>query len=236
MGLTAYTYACIYRYVYGFIHTYVYMKTIALISQKGGAGKTTLATALAIEAERNGVSAAILDLDPQASAAKWSDKRSNEKPEVVSIQAERLAHSLDAAANEGLALTFVDTAAKSEHAALVAAKLADFIVIPFRVGGFDAEALGDSVNIAQLSRKPACFVVNAVPSFGEMGQEAEEGLREGWKDIPVAPVRIGQRVAHVHAAHIGQGAQEYEPRGKAADEVSRLFTYLSQQTGLEKWA
>src|SRR5580765_7894771 len=49
------------------------MKTIAILSQKGGTGKTTLALHLAVEAERSGAATLIVDLDPQASASSWSD-------------------------------------------------------------------------------------------------------------------------------------------------------------------
>ena len=47
------------------------MKVLSIVSQKGGTGKTTLATHLSVEAERNGQTTALIDLDPQASAAKW---------------------------------------------------------------------------------------------------------------------------------------------------------------------
>ena len=47
------------------------MKTVAILSQKGGTGKTTLAVHLAVAAERRDVPVAVLDLDPQASAAEW---------------------------------------------------------------------------------------------------------------------------------------------------------------------
>jgi len=52
------------------------MKTVALLSQKGGAGKTTLALHLACAAKASGLASAIIDLDPQASAAAWHDSRS----------------------------------------------------------------------------------------------------------------------------------------------------------------
>jgi cellulose biosynthesis protein BcsQ len=65
------------------------MKTLAIISQKGGVGKTTLATALAVAAEKTGRAAAVFDLDPQASAAFWHDTREADSPAVIATPAAR---------------------------------------------------------------------------------------------------------------------------------------------------
>src|SRR2546423_8965276 len=76
------------------------MKTVAIISQKGGAGKTTVAIHLAVAAEQRGLRAAVFDLDPQASATSWADKRQSASPAVVSAQATRLSNLLEQAANQ----------------------------------------------------------------------------------------------------------------------------------------
>jgi Mrp family chromosome partitioning ATPase len=70
------------------------MKTIAIISQKGGAGKTTISIHLAVAAEQKGMKTALFDLDLQASASSWSDKRNKPSPAVVSAQAARLSVSV----------------------------------------------------------------------------------------------------------------------------------------------
>ena len=108
------------------------MKTIAIISQKGGAGKTTLALHFAVGAGERNQSVAIIDLDPQASAAGWKDLRTDERPAVVSTQPARLAQVLATALNHGVELAIIDTAPHSESAALSAARAADFILIPCR--------------------------------------------------------------------------------------------------------
>src|SRR4051812_22811565 len=105
------------------------MKTAAVISQKGGAGKTTIAVHLAVAAERGGRSAAIIDLDPQASATTWKDLRQADTPPVVSSQPARLANVLATAAKHGAELVIIDTAPHSETAALTAARAADLIMI-----------------------------------------------------------------------------------------------------------
>ena len=101
------------------------MKTIALIAQKGGTGKTTLALSLAVAAEQDGKQAVIIDLDPQATACRWSDRRQAETPVVVDAQAARLGKALKAAEERGVDLVIVDTPARNADASLEAAKLAD---------------------------------------------------------------------------------------------------------------
>ena len=95
------------------------MKIIAIVAQKGGAGKTTLALHLAVAADRQGRSAVIVDLDPQASAAAWGDSREAETPAVVSAQAARLPQVLETARNHGAEFVVLDTAPHSESTARV---------------------------------------------------------------------------------------------------------------------
>jgi len=87
------------------------MFTISIVGQKGGTGKTTTALGLAVAAARSGKSVAVIDLDPQATAANWKDRRQDEDPPVVSAQASRLRQTLEVARSSGVEFAFVDTAA-----------------------------------------------------------------------------------------------------------------------------
>src|ERR1035438_5578501 len=92
------------------------MKTIAIISEKGGTGKTTSAIGLAVTAARAGEAVAVIDLDPQANAANWKDRRAEENPAVVSAQVGRLTQTLNAARESGASLVILDTPGKNrEH-------------------------------------------------------------------------------------------------------------------------
>jgi|SRR5579862_4839299 len=206
------------------------MKTIAIISQKGGAGKTTLAVHLAVAAEQARKSAAVIDLDPQASATSWKDLRTAETPAVAPAQVSRLAQVLDAAAKHGAAIAIIDTAPHSESAALAAARCSDLILIPCRPAIFDLKAIGATVDLAQLAGKPAAVVFNAVPTRGSLTDEASAAVES--YQILIAPVRIAQRAAYVHALTAGQVAQEYEPEGKAAAEIKLLWKWTCKQVGL----
>jgi chromosome partitioning protein len=105
------------------------MDVIAVIAQKGGTGKTTLTLALAVAAQLAGKVTAIVDLDPQASASNWSDRREMDSPVVVSAQPARLPHVLTSAEASGAALVLIDTPPRAEQAALAAAKAAHLILI-----------------------------------------------------------------------------------------------------------
>jgi chromosome partitioning protein len=130
------------------------MKTIAIISQKGGAGKTTVAIHLAVAAEQLGLNTAVFDLDPQASAASWADKRNAPSPAVVSAQASRLPSLLEQAAAQMADVVIIDSAPNAYSASLAAARAADLILIPCRPAAFDLNAIGTTLNLAAVAGKP----------------------------------------------------------------------------------
>lgn len=206
------------------------MKTISIISQKGGAGKTTLALNLAAAAEALGHSTVVIDLDPQASAKGWHDHRNKETPVVISSHASRLADVLETARKHGAALCIIDTAPHSETTALAAAKAADLILIPCRPAVFDLRAISSSVDLVQLAKKPALIVLNAAQPRGTLADQAETAIKA--YGIPVAKARITQRAAFVHSLTAGQTVIEFEPEGNAAAEVKALCLIACKHVGM----
>lgn len=206
------------------------MKTIAIISQKGGAGKTTLALHLAVAAEQAGRPAAVIDLDPQASATGWGDHRAKDKPAVASAQPARLDQVLDAARQAGAALALIDTAPHSENAALAAARAADLILIPCRPAILDLRAINSTIDLARLAGRPAVVVLNSVPPRGSLGEDADSAIEV--YGIEVSPARIGQRAVFIHALTEGLTALEYQPEGKGAREIRQLYKWTCRQVGL----
>ena len=206
------------------------MKTFAVISQKGGTGKTTLALNLAAEAERMGLATAIIDLDPQASAKGWHDQRKQDSPVVISAQAARLLEVIETARTHGADLVVIDTAPHSESAALAAARAADLVLIPCRPAILDIRAIATSADVASLAKKDAVAVLNAVPPQGRIYEDAEAAIRS--YGLAVAPIRLGQRASFVHSLTVAQTAVEFDPLGKAAQEVSELFVWICGRVGL----
>ncbi len=201
------------------------MFVVAILSQKGGTGKTTLSLHLAVAAERAGHVAAVIDLDPQASAAGWKDSRPGETPVVVSIPASRLPQALDLARGAGADLVLLDTAPHSSEVALAAAEAADMVLIPCRAGILDLRAIGATARLAKIAGKPAHVVLNAMPPRAtNIIADAREAV--GVHGLEVAPITIQQRAAYAHALTAGQTAQEYEPDGRAAEEMAQLYAWL----------
>ena len=204
------------------------MKTVAILSRKGGSGKSTFAVHLAVAAEKAGHTTALIDLDPQASAVKWSRRREGDSPVVISAHSTLLNEVLVTAEEKGVSLCILDTSPHSESAALDAAKVADLAVIPSRPAIFDLEAVGDTIQIASIAKVPIRVVLNGVKPFGSAGIKAKKalGIYDG---LSVAPCTLGDRVAFSHSVVDGVTAQEYEPKGKASREVGALYAYLSRE-------
>jgi chromosome partitioning protein len=201
------------------------MRTVAILSQKGGSGKTTLALHLAVAAERAGQVSAVIDLDPQASAAGWKDSRPAETPVVVAMPPARLAQALDTARGAGADLALIDSAPHASDVALAAAEAADLVLIPCRAGILDLRAIGATARIAKLAGKPAFVVLNAIPpNAPKLAADARAAVAV--HGLEVAAVALQQRAAFAHALTAGKTADEYEPNGRAAEEISLLYQWL----------
>ena len=200
------------------------MKTIAIISQKGGSGKTTLALHLAVASAQADRNVAIIDLDPQASTANWSDRRKAELPVVLSAHASRLRHEATRLKQTGGDTLYLDTAPHSDSAALEAALAADLVLIPCRPAILDLEAITNTLAFIRTTTTPVTVVLNAVAPVGQDAAQAAEALTA--LGVEVCPASLGNRVAFTRALITGQAAQEFEPHGKAATEVERLHEFI----------
>jgi chromosome partitioning protein len=204
------------------------MFTIALVCQKGGAGKTTLAVHIAIEAQRRGFRTLVLDLDAQASASKVLDRRGDEPPDVATEHPARIEVTLEKAREQGYDMVVLDTAPHADQGALRAARCADLVLVPVRPSIVDIDAVQTTIDICNLAKRVPLFVLNAVPSQGREAIEAREVISgRGGK---VAATSLGERKAFRAAFNDGQSAQELDPKGKAATEIMALYRELNIPT------
>jgi chromosome partitioning protein len=207
------------------------MPTIAIISQKGGAGKTTLALHLAAAAQDAGRVSLIIDTDPQATASQWAAWRQDAPPEVIDSPPPRLAAKVEAAKGQGAEFIVIDTPPHADSAARAAVEVADLVLIPCRPSAFDLSAIQTTAKLVQLLRKPAFVVFTAgSPTAPRVYAEAGD-LVEGF-GTPACPIQIPDRAAYRHASGEGRTVMEYEPGGKAAEDIRNIYEWICRQVGL----
>lgn len=206
------------------------MIVVAFCTQKGGTGKTTIATALAVAVHRAGKKSALLDLDPQTNAVDWFDRRQGDGPDVASIQAGAIRRSVDAYRKLGMDWVFIDTPGKMDSASTEAAKHADIVLIPTQAQIFAIDTLEPLKRLLSMAGNPLAFVVlNLVhPNAGGRAGEDAAAIAERFK-VQVAPVHMSRLKAYEDAPALGQTPQELEPEGRAAREIAELFAFLEKQ-------
>ncbi len=205
------------------------MFIVAIIGQKGGTGKTVAAIGLAVASTRARLSTVLVDLDPQATAARWKDRREDENPAVVSAQASRLLPVLDAARKTGADLAVIDTAGRNDDSALAAARAADLILIPCRPHMVEIETLAAVKDLVMLAGNPPAFVLlNGIhPTATRQADEARELVQSAF-GFQCCPVHLCHRSAYAEAPTTGKTPQELDPDGKAALELQHLFEFTCE--------
>src|SRR4029078_1010439 len=152
------------------------VNTIAVISQKGGNGKTTLAVHLAtLASEKHKV--ILMDLDPQGSAIEWATRRGDKPPDITPAHPASLGKEIERAAKDGYTFAVIDTAPHADHSALQAARAADLVVIPCRPATFDIAAISATPDLCNLENKQAVVVINAAPIRSRVVQEAIDAIQ-----------------------------------------------------------
>ncbi|MCJ8510288.1 AAA family ATPase [Rhizobium lemnae] len=209
------------------------MITVAFCTQKGGTGKTTIATALAVAAHRAGKKSALLDLDPQTNAVNWFDRREGDGPDVASIQPGAIRRSLDAYRGLGMDWVFIDTPGKMDSASTEAAKHADMVIIPTQAQIFAIDTLEPLKRLLDMAGSPPAFVVLNLVHPNAGGRAADDALAIAERfNMSVAPVHMSRLKAQEDAPALGQTAQELEPNGRAAQEIAGLFSFLTEQASM----
>jgi chromosome partitioning protein len=217
------------------------MRTIVLATQKGGAGKSTLAIGLAVAALEDGQRVALIEADQQGTISNWARRRALSEPRIdrvgSSIEIERALLVLN---HNGFALTLVDTPATNNVLSSRAIGAADLCLIPARPSPADVEAALPTLATVRKLDKPFAFVLNQTPARSYRISEAATALNAiGVLALPYIVLRND----HQDALGAGYGVTEFAAAGKAAEEIRRLWqwvwkrltaeTFEREQTGLK---
>jgi chromosome partitioning protein len=200
------------------------MKVLAITSQKGGSGKTTLAGHIAVEADRAGAGpVAIVDTDPQGSLTDWWNEREAAAPSFVQAQIETLEADLQRARDHGFKLVVIDTPPAITGTIERVIGLADLIAVPTRPSPHDLRAVGTTIEMVESQDKPLVFVVNAANPRARITSEAAIVLSQHGT---IAPVTIHQRTDFAAAMIDGRTVMEIERAERSRDEIVKLWAYL----------
>jgi chromosome partitioning protein len=208
------------------------LETLAIIAQKGGAGKTTLTVHLAVCAAMHGLRVAVIDLDhDQASAFDWNESRpADRKFDAVKATAAELPGLLAKSQAAGIDFVIIDTAPHTSKEATEAAKLSDYVMIPCRPSRFDLRAIASTLVALQSTKTPHAVLINAAPQGYRLVEEARAQLAE--TGVTVLPDVVHRWVALDYAVNSGESVHEFEPEGDAAAEIAKVYDTVAGFLGL----
>lgn len=200
------------------------LRVLALASQKGGSGKTTLSGHLAVQAQRAGAGPVVLiDIDPQGSLADWWNEREAEFPAFAQTTVSRLAADLQVLRSQGFKLAVIDTPPAITMAIQSVISVAELIVVPTRPSPHDLRAVGATVDLCERAGKPLLFVVNAATPKAKITSEAAVALSQHGT---VAPITLHHRTDYAASMIDGRTVMEVDPMGRSSMEIAALWNYV----------
>ena len=203
------------------------MRIIALASQKGGSGKTTIAAHLAVQAGRVGDGPAVLvDTDPQRSLGEWWRERKDDTPVLAAVKLEQLDSNIAELRSYGTAVALIDTPPALTSSIERVIATADLVLIPARPSPHDLRAVAATVAMASRAGKPFLFVINGAAPRANITAEAVAALSEHGR---VAPVILYQRTDYAASMIDGRTVMEVTPSSRSAGEIAQLWKYVRTQ-------
>ncbi len=201
------------------------MTVIAVLNQKGGAGKTTIATHLARAFQLDGSDVLLVDSDPQGSARDWAAVREDQPLTVIGIDRPTIERDLKALGSREIVV--IDGAPQANEMAVSAIKAASVILIPVQPSPYDIWAASELVDLVQArievtdGKLKAAFIISRAIKGSKLGNEVEAALA-GYQ-LPILDARITQRVAYPTSAASGLTVLDTDADAEAAKEIGALL-------------
>jgi chromosome partitioning protein len=204
---------------------------LAVLSQKGGTGKTTVAVHLAAAADAAGQRVLLVDMDPQRSASDWRRMRGTNSPGLIEAKSGTLFVASQTAQRTGVDLMVLDTRPTQDSDLTEAIRMADLCLLVLRPCFFDIKAIGRTLDMTRAMGKQAVVLINQAPAQREGREppavlETVAALRK--LGAPLAPVGLRARAAYQSAVGKGLVAQELAPQSAAAQEIDLLWTHIDR--------
>jgi len=204
------------------------MRTIAFVTQKGGSGKSTLVSSLAVAAKDAGERVCVIDMDPQSSLLSWAKTRELDDIVVVAATAGRLPELLSALEKRGVTVTLIDTPGADGAASAAAMREAELNVIPSRPSVFDLWASAQTRVALRATNSDFVFLLNQCPPAQQSARvDAAVAALEEMGGL-ISPLVLA-RVDYQEAARHGLGVTEINPNGAAAREMRDLWASLKHR-------
>lgn len=202
---------------------------IGVLNQKGGVGKTTIATNLAAVIAKTGFRVLLVDADPQGSSMAWSSAREAEPLfPVISMAKPTLHKDLPELARD-YDVVIIDGAPRVNDLGRAAILASDVVLIPVQPSPYDVWASADTVQLIREAQQfkdsiKAVFVINRKIVNTAIGRDVANVLEQF--DFPVLPVALCQRVIYAESAGQGRAVIETDPKSEAAVEITQLAAQL----------
>ncbi|CAO5681522.1 MAG: hypothetical protein HEEMFOPI_01520 [Holosporales bacterium] len=200
------------------------MKVLTIANRKGGAGKSTCAAHIAMEAAKSGLKIILIDMDPQKTLEMWWGKRDEENPYLIDTNAVELERVVDGLKNNSFDLCIIDTPGDASQNAISGIKVADLILIPSKPTAPDLTAIGRTISMVEDNKKPFCFVITQGINRAKATLQAASVLSQFGS---LAPSVISNRTSYASA--MGTGSSAVYSDKSAEEEISQVWTFIKNR-------